>query len=151
MKNAFYYILKAFSFSRYFNFYLTFLVIQKKRLYQKDNFKAYDVKTQLKIDCNTHNTPQQTHDVVSTSYRRLIDVEMTCVYWVNISQYLAAGRLAVFKKRLYEKNKCSAAWFKYILIPFNITKNCALSSRNNDQIGHSRHGQRDNLILIEKN
>ena len=78
-----------------------------------------------------------------TSYCRLIDIETTsCIYWVNISQYLAAGRLAagrlaVFKKRLYEKNKCSAAWFQYILIPFNITKNClrpksALLSRNND-------------------
>ena len=40
---------KLFSFSRYSNFCLDFLVLQKKRLHQKDkvNFKIYDITTWL--------------------------------------------------------------------------------------------------------
>ena len=48
-KNAFYFILKLFSFSRYLGFHHDFLFMQKKRLDQEDkvNFKIHDVTTWL--------------------------------------------------------------------------------------------------------
>ena len=51
MKNAFYFILKLFLFSRYFSFCLDFLEMQRKRLDQKYkiNFKIYDVYKMLNI------------------------------------------------------------------------------------------------------
>ena len=56
MKNAFYFILKLFSFSRYLNFCLDFLGMQKKRLDQKDkvDFEIYDVTAWLTKDYKTH-------------------------------------------------------------------------------------------------
>ena len=56
MKNAFYFILKPFSWSRYLNFYLDFLVMQKKRFYHKCkvDFKLYDVTTWWTNNYNTH-------------------------------------------------------------------------------------------------
>ena len=56
MKNAFYFILKVFSFSRYLNFCPEFLVMSKKRLDRKDkdNFKICDVATWLKNSYNAH-------------------------------------------------------------------------------------------------
>ena len=47
---------KLFSFSRYLSFYHDFLVMQKKRLDQKDkvNFKIHDVTTWLTNNCNAH-------------------------------------------------------------------------------------------------
>ena len=45
-----------FLFSRYLSSLLDFLVMQEKRLDQKDkvNFKMYDVTTWLRNNCNTH-------------------------------------------------------------------------------------------------
>ena len=47
---------KLFSFARYLNFCLDFLVMQKKWLDWKDevNFKIYDVTVWLANNCNTH-------------------------------------------------------------------------------------------------
>ena len=55
-KNAFYFILKVFSFSRYLNFCLDFLGMQKKQLDQKDkvNFEIYDVRASLTKNYKTH-------------------------------------------------------------------------------------------------
>ena len=49
IKNAFYFISKVLSFSKYLNFCLAFLVLLKKRLDKKDkvNFKIYEVATWL--------------------------------------------------------------------------------------------------------
>ena len=54
IKNAFYFILKAFS--RYLNFCLDFCGMQKKRLDQKDkgNFEMYDVTAWLTKNYNTY-------------------------------------------------------------------------------------------------
>ena len=56
MKNAFYFTLALFLFSRYINFCLDFLVMQKKRLDSKVkvNFKIFDVINWLTNKCNTH-------------------------------------------------------------------------------------------------
>ena len=57
MKNAFNFILKyIFPFSRYLNFCLDFLVMQKKQLDQKHkvNVEIYDVKAWLTKNYNTH-------------------------------------------------------------------------------------------------
>ena len=47
----------AFSFSRYLNFCLHFLLMQKKRLHKKEkvNLKIYDVTAWLTNNYNTHN------------------------------------------------------------------------------------------------
>ena len=47
---------KLFSFSRYLNFCLTFLGMQKKRLDEKDklNFKIFDATAWLTKNYNTH-------------------------------------------------------------------------------------------------
>ena len=56
MKNAFYFILKLFLFSRYLRFCHDFLVMKKKRLDWKDkvNFEIHDITTWLTNNCNTH-------------------------------------------------------------------------------------------------
>ena len=56
IKNAFYFILKFFSFSLYLNFCVDFRIMQKKRLDQKYkvNFKIYNVKTWLTNNYHTH-------------------------------------------------------------------------------------------------
>ena len=56
MKNAFYFILKAYFVLEIFKFCLDFLFILKKRLDEinKINFKIYDVKTWLRNNGNKH-------------------------------------------------------------------------------------------------
>ena len=74
-------------------------------------YKTYSFHT------NAH--PQKTHDVVSTSIRRLIDVETTsCVYWVGIlckkryeQSLLRWGFTCHFKRLLYISRKTLSILF----------------------------------------
>ena len=56
MNNAFYFILKALFVLKIFKFFQDFLVLQEKRLDQKDkvNFRIHDVSTWFTKNCNTH-------------------------------------------------------------------------------------------------
>ena len=56
MKVVFYFNLKSSSHSQDIDFFLDFLVMQQKRLDEKDkiNFKIYDVPTWLTNNYNTH-------------------------------------------------------------------------------------------------
>ena len=56
LANAFYFISKVFSFSRYLNFHHDFLIMQRKLLDQKGkiNFKIHDATNWLTNNCNTY-------------------------------------------------------------------------------------------------
>ena len=56
MKNPFYFILTLFSFSRYLSFCHDSLIMQEKRLDEKDkvNFEIHDATTWFINICNTH-------------------------------------------------------------------------------------------------
>ena len=56
IKNAFYFMLKALSFSRCLSFCHDFLVMLEKRLHLKDkvNFKIHDVTAWFTNNSNTH-------------------------------------------------------------------------------------------------
>ena len=62
VKNAFCFILNALFFSRYLNFCLGFLVIQKRQLDEKENFKfkIYGIATWLTNTYDTHITKNLT-------------------------------------------------------------------------------------------
>ena len=73
-KNAFYFIFKAlFSLSRFLNFCLDFLVLQKKQLDQKDenNFKFHDFRTWLKTITIQGNQTMKIGQLIENNKRNI--------------------------------------------------------------------------------
>ena len=70
---------KLFSFSRYLNFCLDFLVMYRKGLIKKINFKFYDVTVWLTNNCNTHIAQYfEMSDFVSHVCLQQFSVSCTC-------------------------------------------------------------------------
>ena len=114
--------LKLSSFSRYLNFCVDFLAMQKKRFDQKDkvNFKIYDVTAWLTNSYITHmaqyftKQKQPDNEIWSKKY-----------FSSKIMQKMRQGdqfqTYFCFLKKLYmSKSKWSAAQFQCILIVLNL-------------------------------
>ena len=120
---------KLFSFSRYFNFCLDFLGMQKKRFDQTDkvNFEIYDVTPWLTKNYKTHiaqyltNQRQPDNEILSVN-RTSQEIYFSLKIMQKTMQANQFQTAFFFLKKsfLLDKSKWSAACFHYISVALKL-------------------------------